>query len=265
MLLHPNDTYRQSTTKALVTNMNNLTVFKQDDLEVIINTDTGESFCSVSGYARMSGFSQQAISKRVKKLDNSDLIQEAELDTGYGVKLHKLLTEDLISDWIVDDNPRLAKTLLKGGVRLFLHKAAGYNVSSTATPVEQPKPPQLSPIDKVNQLGQTLQAFGIDLQNPRWKQALQDVVLNTLGVNQPALPQSDERWLGVVELAEEMGYSQAKQLGHRTSLGRYVSTHGEDILERTQEKRLCNGTQRYCWVYKDCEQLRDLIEDYFAA
>lgn len=118
--------------------MSNLSVFKSNDgIEIIINQQTGETFCSVSGYARMSGLTQQAISKRAKKLDNSGLIESAELDTGYGIKLHILLTEDLITDWIVDDNPAMAKQLLKAGVRIFLHKLAGYKVTSEAV---QPQP-----------------------------------------------------------------------------------------------------------------------------
>lgn len=117
--------------------MSSLSVFKSDNgIEIIINQQTGESFCSVSGYARMSGLSQPAITKRVKKLDNSNLVKNAEIDTGYGVKLHNLLTEDLITDWIVDDNPAMAKQLLKAGVRIFLHKLAGYKVTSKAVQVQ---------------------------------------------------------------------------------------------------------------------------------
>jgi hypothetical protein len=115
-----------------------LQVFKSDQgIEVIIDQQTGESFCSVSGYARMSGLSQPAITKRVKKLDNSNATKTAEIDTGYGVKVHNLITEEQVSDWIVDDNPAMAKQLLKAGVRVFLHKLAGYKVTSEAV---QPQP-----------------------------------------------------------------------------------------------------------------------------
>jgi hypothetical protein len=128
--------------------MPDLSVFKgDDDVEIIIDQQTGESFCSVSGYARMSGRSQQAISKRVKKLDNPTVIKNVQIDTGYGIKLHNLITEDLIADWIIKDNPAKAKQLLKAGVRVFLHKTAGYQITSTAVPTQlQPdltQPPEL--------------------------------------------------------------------------------------------------------------------------
>jgi hypothetical protein len=124
--------------------MSNLSVFKSDDgIEVIIDQHTGESFCSVSGYARMSGLTQQGVSKRVKKLDNSDLVKNAEIDTGYGVKLHNLITECLVSDWIVDDNPAMAKQLLKAGVRVFLHKLAGYKVTSEAIQLQPQTPAEM--------------------------------------------------------------------------------------------------------------------------
>lgn len=132
--------------------MSSLSVFKSDNgIEIIINQQTGESFCSISGYARMSGLTQQAISKRVKKVDNPSIIKNAEIDTGYGIKLHNLITEDLITDWLVDDNPAMAKQLLKAGVRVFLHSLAGYKIISEVT---QPQPRSLA--ETIMMIGQQM-------------------------------------------------------------------------------------------------------------
>ena len=38
--------------------------FDHDGIELIINTETGESFASISGYARMSGKAQSTINPR---------------------------------------------------------------------------------------------------------------------------------------------------------------------------------------------------------
>jgi len=38
--------------------MSNLTRYTNDGIEVYIDTNTGESFCSVLGYARMAGLSR---------------------------------------------------------------------------------------------------------------------------------------------------------------------------------------------------------------
>jgi hypothetical protein len=118
--------------------MTDLQRFDNNGLELIINTKTGESFASISGYARMSGLTQQAISLRINKLNptSDNYILIAEMLTATGVKTHKLLTEDLISEWIVKDNPELATKLIQAGVRVYLHTLAGYKVSSTATKKE---------------------------------------------------------------------------------------------------------------------------------
>ena len=114
--------------------------FDDNGVELIIDTITGESFASISGYARMSGKTQQAISKRCKKLGENNALKTAEIQTEYGIKLHNLISEDLITEWLIDDNPELAKQMLKLGVRMFMHKLAGYEIKSTA--VEQPTTPQ---------------------------------------------------------------------------------------------------------------------------
>ena len=107
-----------------------LTRFEQDGIEILINTLTGESFCSLSGYARMSGLSKQAIAKRCTV--NQTEVKYAEIQTASGLQGVKLINEHTISDWIVDDNPSIAKQLLKAGVRFYLLELAGYEVTSTA-------------------------------------------------------------------------------------------------------------------------------------
>jgi phage antirepressor YoqD-like protein len=63
------------------------------------------------------------------------------MDTGYGVKVVRLVTENLICEWLPQDNPEMAKSLLKLGVRLFMHKLAGYEPQNKlpTTPLELAK------------------------------------------------------------------------------------------------------------------------------
>ena len=113
--------------------------FDDNGVELIIDTVTGESFASISGYARMAERDQSTISRRIKKLRDNGLIKTAEIDTGYGFKLHALISEELIAEWLPKDNPKMASKLLRLGVRVYLHKLAGYEVTSTAV---TPKIPQ---------------------------------------------------------------------------------------------------------------------------
>ena len=79
----------------------------------------------------MSGRDASTISRRLKGV-GSDRIKEAEIITLGGIQGVALISEDIITDWIVEDNPPLAKAMLKAGVRVFLHTAAGYQLTSSA-------------------------------------------------------------------------------------------------------------------------------------
>ena len=105
--------------------------FDKDGIELIIDTQTGESFASISGYARMSGKAQSTISGRLATHRNESL-KTAEILTTTGLKTVRLISEDLICKWLPKDNPELASQVLKLGVRLFLHTLAGFRVKSDA-------------------------------------------------------------------------------------------------------------------------------------
>ena len=105
--------------------------FDKDGIELIIDTQTGESFASISGYARMSGKAQSTISGRLTTHRN-EALKTAEILTTTGLKTVRLISEDLICKWLPKDNPELASQVLKLGVRLFLHALAGFRVKSEA-------------------------------------------------------------------------------------------------------------------------------------
>lgn len=121
---------------------------------------------------------------------------------------------------------------------------------------------EIPPTDiRITNLAASLETLGLSAANPRFRQAIQDHAANLL-----MLPASNEapqeRWRGVVEVAEEMGYRQSVHAAVRTALGRHVSSN-VDVLERTREERLVNGTMRQVYVYKDTPALRRVIADYF--
>ena len=105
--------------------------FDQDGIELIINTETGESFASISGYARMSGKTHTTILRRLKVVD-SDVLNHAQIQTAGGLQGGALIPEDLICQWLPKDNPAMASQVLKLGVRLFLHTIAGFQIKSDA-------------------------------------------------------------------------------------------------------------------------------------
>ena len=107
--------------------------FDQDGIELIINTKTGESFASISGYARMSGRIPSTISRRLTMSGLREKgLDQAQIETAGGLQGVALIPEDLICQWLIKDNPELALKVMQLGVRLFLHTLAGFRVRSEA-------------------------------------------------------------------------------------------------------------------------------------
>lgn len=113
--------------------MSNLTRFESNDgTEFYIETVTGEAFTTQAGYVRMSKKAQSTISERVSKLVRNQEYFEAEINTGYGIKLVRLIPAELAYDWLKKDNPELAKQMEKAGATLYFYKEAGYKVTVEA-------------------------------------------------------------------------------------------------------------------------------------
>lgn len=126
----------------------------------------------------------------------------------------------------------------------------------TTGKVELAQPvPQLPPSDiRLDNLKRNLEAFGVDLSNPRFKQPLADLALNILGVPQ-LLPgsSSSSEYLGVAEIAEGLGYLPILVAKHRSQLGKYVKQFSG--VTPNQERRLVNGTYRVVNVYPSNSQV----------
>lgn len=88
--------------------------FEQDGLEFVIDTTTGETYATISGYARMSGKLFDTIAKRVRRgskgLDKTQL-KTAEVKTPAGFRSSTLIPKSIVSDWITKDNPDLARQI----------------------------------------------------------------------------------------------------------------------------------------------------------
>lgn len=129
--------------------------------------------------------------------------------------------------------------------------------------VKDQSAPPLPPADirVVNLLG-SLTALGVDISNPRFNQELQDLVMDKIIGGNKQIQGNVERWAGVAEVAEDMGYAVALVTKHRSQLGRWVAMAE---LQSRKEKRLCNGTQREINLYLDCPELRDAIAEFMDA
>lgn len=145
----------------------NLDHFKtQDGIELYIDKDSGESFASRAGYARMAGVSENTVKKRINQvkdkgksmtlnsyqtlansasemgyLNTKDIVLIDKIPTDRGVRTGTLITEEKIVEWLEKDNPSILKKISKLGVRATLHQWAGFEVK-TVSPNNKPQLPQ---------------------------------------------------------------------------------------------------------------------------
>lgn len=128
-----------------------------------------------------------------------------------------------------------------------------------------PPVPQLPGDIRLDSMIKNLDRLELDLLNPRFKQGLQDLAADMLGISQPRLEAEktadrDGVWCGVVERAEQLGYPVGLLIEKRTALGRWVA---KSALDSQKEVRLCNGTQRPINVYRVTDELDRAIVTYF--
>jgi hypothetical protein len=131
-----------------------LAQFENDGIEIYIDANSGESFTSVSGYARLSGRAKSTILRRLKGVADQE-IKTTQIQTPGGLQGVALITEDLIAEWLPKDNPKMCKDFIKLGVRKFNYTLAKYSEP------EKTKLPELPPEPNRDGL-----IIGIDYPDP---------------------------------------------------------------------------------------------------
>jgi hypothetical protein len=99
----------------------------------------------------------------------------------------------------------------------------------------------------------------VELISPRLAQFLTDCCMNEVLDMNALAAESEPKYRGVVEVAQEMGKKVTDK--NRAVLGKFIkSALGE---QAKVEQRLCNGTMRNICLYPDTEELRTQINNYF--
>lgn len=190
-------------------------------------------------------------------IENEDLTIERKLTTiGIRANLNEniSLTVECFKMWAM-----MAKTSQGREVRKYFIECERIAKQAIAP---EPKPLQLPPSDvRLANLAEALKFLDIDTENPRFKQGLQDLTLDILGIGKNALkPENNEVWCGVTERAEQLGYATSLVVKHNIKLGNAIAKLG---LKSKKEDRLCNGTQRPINIYQVSDELDDAIFTYF--
>ena len=258
--------------------MGNLVEFKNIADEITIRESDGVPIVTVRGAARLAGVDPASISRGLRGVaPTPTAVAKIVMSKGFeGVAISRF-PKDGIPDQALGailkyyaykagkhckpQAEHACDQFQDIGIRAMCYAAKGLVEFKKPTPVEPAPEPSPSPASKpialppadvrLQNLASTMQSLqnmvGIDFSNPRVKQHYQDVVNNIVLEGQPQLPPSSEKWMGIVEFAESLGYKRPRH-GQATMLGKaakawYVATVGEEPQE---EERLVNG--RMCAV-----------------
>ena len=242
--------------------MTNITVnsAKCQILGEIYVDSKGNAYLSQRGCARLIDKQPVYVIRYEKSLPEGvtkSVTLSAEIVTSKGKQGVTLYNSEFILDLCEKYKPELLKQFANHGVNSFLKQLANFEE-------QKPQVADLLPADvRVTNLANALDKFGFEMDNPRFKQGLQDLVGDILGVSGKSLPETpSEKWLGVAEKAQQMGYPVKLITRFRSSLGRYVASHK---LAHKTEERLCNGTQRTIELYRDNQPLEAVIAEYLDA
>ena len=138
--------------------MINLQVFQNDGLELVVDTKTGESFGTASAIARMMTTKDKVIQAQQIISYGETLVKglkieppkDAQALIGRSIQGVKIYNEKAIREFAKKYNPDLLDKFADVGIRLCLHRLAGYEVTSSA--VEEP-----ATLENVNYIKQKLE------------------------------------------------------------------------------------------------------------
>jgi hypothetical protein len=159
----------------------------------------------------------------------------------------------------IERKEKLIRDMITAGATAYVYSLCGYSMKPVELPVA-PAPVRVLP-EKYDVATRIESLSNNDRLPAAVKQLLIDSLVNEYISEQPKLEANKERWLGVAQKAEELGFK--TDASNRVRLGRYASDSCEQLV-RQREERLCNGQLRKIWVYLDNKQLEIVIRKFFA-
>lgn len=103
----------------------NFKAYFYNELEIVIDTATDQTFLTDIGYSFLSDLSLKGLTARLKTLDESEKIL-ADVDTGYGVRSSILLSANTVYRMLLLDNEPLGIKMGEIGANQYIQELAGY-------------------------------------------------------------------------------------------------------------------------------------------
>lgn len=128
---------------------------------------------------------------------------------------------------------------------------------------DQPKRIEPTIPEQMQMMESAFKSFGL-LDSPRHMQLAKDYFANMM--EPKALPSNGPQWLGVAEIAEQLGYDKYQVSRVRSGLGRAIAAwHRSSEGEPRTEQRIVNGRNCELKVYQRTNELDTMIVSYLEA
>lgn len=126
-------------------------------------------------------------------------------------------------------------------------------------------PPDVRMTQYASAMSKITELTGFDFTNPRIVQKVRDSI-NNIYLEDATAKEPVEKWRGVVEIAEQLGYGRANDESTRIALGKHVSkAHTWTTADRRKEERIVNGRMATPWIYRVTPELKQIIKDFFES
>lgn len=207
--------------------MNSLARYENNGIELLINTETGESFATQGMIAKICNQESSTIRYFLNKTGVENTAKLLPVKDSRGVEqLSKVYDESVIFDVIANYNPELLKNCAKVGLRVYLHKLAGFEVISTAVTESKALP---TAVEYANAL------IGLEsLQDSLLKQLIKDSMIDELELQRNCKMLSNKNsklsYTTVKVRAKQLGFSE-RDIKNGAELGKYVKKRIKPVLQ----------------------------------
>jgi phage anti-repressor protein len=129
--------------------------------------------------------------------------------------------------------------------------------------VAVPIAPSLDTEQRISILSEASRLFGLS-DSPRHMQLIRDRVANLLNDQAAPIVASEPRWMGVTEVAEDLGYKPSQVAKVGSQLGKVVAAwyRAEFNADPLEEERIFNGRMTDLKVYQRSEDLDGIVMAY---
>lgn len=222
--------------------LGNLQRYKNNELELIIDKETGEVFATQGMIAKLCKQESTTIRQFLDKRNVTKPVKQLPIKDSRGViQLSKLYDEDAIYETLAKYKPELLITCAKAGIRLYLHRLVNLNFSSSSSTIDNSNLSVQLIMSSLNELHQK-----IDKQ----EHEIQSMQSSCIRLNK--IETVLDKYSGLKEALDFFVENYGKEFDTKFSLYEWLEEKNMSHLERG--KRIKLGHLVNGWIKLSCKQ-----------